>query len=77
MLRALAGQSESNWKEATSAAERAITSRIKLWDGILAHLRNTEQATNSERPTSNGARRDDGCEGTNLLRGGGPRVTIG
>ena len=30
MLTALAGQSESNWQEATSAAERAITSRIKL-----------------------------------------------
>src|SRR6266446_4784360 len=28
MLTALAGQSDSNWKEATSAAERAITSRI-------------------------------------------------
>jgi hypothetical protein len=37
MLTALAGQSESNWKEATSAAERAITSRIKLWDSVVAH----------------------------------------
>ncbi len=43
MLTALAGQSESNWKEAASAAERAITSRIKLWDSVLAHLENTEK----------------------------------
>jgi hypothetical protein len=43
MLTALAGQSESNWKEAAGAAERAITSRIKLWDSVLAHLENTEK----------------------------------
>jgi DUF3050 family protein len=40
MLMTLAGESESNWKQATSAAERAIGSRIKLWDSVLAHLRN-------------------------------------
>jgi DUF3050 family protein len=38
MLIALAGQRETNWKEATSAAERAITSRIRLWDSILGLL---------------------------------------
>jgi hypothetical protein len=48
MLTALAGQSESNWKEAASAAERAITSRIKLWDSVLAHLRNTEKKRGSD-----------------------------
>jgi DUF3050 family protein len=42
MLTALAGQSESNWAEATSAAERAITSRIKLWDGLLTHVKHVE-----------------------------------
>jgi Protein of unknown function (DUF3050) len=40
MLMTLAGRSESNWKEATSAAKSAIGSRIKLWDSVLAHLRN-------------------------------------
>ena len=40
MLMTLAGQDESNWKQATCAAERAITSRIKLWDRIQAHLKN-------------------------------------
>jgi DUF3050 family protein len=43
MLMVLAGQCESNWKQATSAAEQAITSRIRLWDTILAGLRRTER----------------------------------
>jgi Protein of unknown function (DUF3050) len=38
MLITLAGQDESSWKQATSAAELAITSRIKLWDSVQAHL---------------------------------------
>ena len=40
MLMALAGQNESRWKEATCAAERAITNRIQLWDSVLLHLKN-------------------------------------
>jgi hypothetical protein len=40
MLMTLAGQDESSWKQATCAAERAITSRIKLWDSVRTHLRN-------------------------------------
>ena len=40
MLMTLAGRDERSWKQATCAAERAITSRIKLWDGVLAHLKN-------------------------------------
>ena len=47
MLTALAGQSESNWEEATSAAERAITSRIKLWDSVLTHAKHREEEENS------------------------------
>jgi hypothetical protein len=47
MLTALAGQSESNWKEATSAAERVITSRIKLWDSVLTHIKHTKEEENS------------------------------
>jgi hypothetical protein len=47
MLTALAGQSESNWKEATSAAVRAITSRIKLWDSVLTHAKHKEEEENS------------------------------
>jgi Protein of unknown function (DUF3050) len=43
MLIALAGQRESNWHEATSAAARAITNRIRLWDNILALLNNNDQ----------------------------------
>jgi hypothetical protein len=39
MLLALAGQSEAKWQQATSAAERAITHRIKLWDSVLAYLK--------------------------------------
>jgi hypothetical protein len=55
MLTALAGQSESNWKEAAGAAERAISSRIKLWDSVLAHLKNTEKKRNSDLFANNGA----------------------
>ena len=47
MLTALAGQSESNWKEAAGAAERAITSRIKLWDSVLTHAKHKEEEENS------------------------------
>jgi hypothetical protein len=43
MLTALAGQSESNWKEATGAAERAITSRIRLWDSVLTYVKHTKE----------------------------------
>jgi hypothetical protein len=42
MLTVLAGRSESNWKLATGAAKCAITSRIRLWDSVLAHLGNKE-----------------------------------
>jgi len=38
MLITLAGWDESSWKQATCAAELAITSRIKLWDSVQAHL---------------------------------------
>ena len=64
MLTALAGQSESNWKEATSAAERAITSRIKLWDSVLAHLKNTEKKRGSDLLANRvtGCRACDGIE---------------
>jgi hypothetical protein len=41
MLMALAGQDEERWMEATNAARRAITSRIRLWNGVVAHLRNS------------------------------------
>lgn len=47
MLTVLAGRCESNWKQATSAAEQAITSRIRLWDSILADLRRTERKKRS------------------------------
>jgi hypothetical protein len=43
MLMALAGHHESTWREATSAAERAITARIRLWDSVRAHLKNTKE----------------------------------
>jgi len=43
MLMTLAGQRESNWQEATSAAKRAITSRIQLWDSVRASLLDTEK----------------------------------
>jgi hypothetical protein len=55
MLTALAGQSESNWKEAASAAERAITSRIKLWDSVLAYAKHREEEENSRLLVSNRA----------------------
>jgi Protein of unknown function (DUF3050) len=40
MLMTLAGQNEASWRQATCAAERAITSRIRLWDAIQSHLKN-------------------------------------
>jgi len=55
MLTALAGQSESNWKEAASAAERAITSRIKLWDSVLTHAKHGEQEENRRLLVNNRA----------------------
>ena len=42
MLIALAGQSEAKWQQATIAAQRAITHRIRLWDSILALLNANE-----------------------------------
>ena len=38
MLITLAGQDESSWKQAASAAELAIVSRIKLWDSVQTYL---------------------------------------
>jgi Protein of unknown function (DUF3050) len=52
MLIALAGQHESNWQEATSAAARAITNRIRLWDSILALLRSGNVVTFRREPVS-------------------------
>jgi hypothetical protein len=45
MLTTLAGQRESNWQKAASAAQRAIISRIQLWDNVHAWL----QATGERR----------------------------
>jgi hypothetical protein len=42
MLTTLAGQAESNWQQATSAAMGAIASRIQLWDSVCARLKITE-----------------------------------
>jgi Protein of unknown function (DUF3050) len=39
MLMALAGEDEDKWLEANHAARRALTSRIRLWDGVVAHLK--------------------------------------
>src|SRR4029077_13173646 len=39
MLTTLAGEDEDKWREANHAARRALTSRIRLWDGVVAHLR--------------------------------------
>jgi hypothetical protein len=40
MLMSLAGEDEDKWMEATEAARSAIISRIRLWDSVIAHLRN-------------------------------------
>jgi hypothetical protein len=39
MLIALAAENEDKWLEATVASQRALISRIKLWDGVVAHLK--------------------------------------
>jgi hypothetical protein len=49
MLTTLAGHRESNWQEATSAAQWAITSRIRLWDSVRACLKVTETNCHSAR----------------------------
>jgi len=41
MLMALAGQDEERWMQATDAARRAISSRIRLWDSVVAPLGNS------------------------------------
>ena len=38
MLTCLAGRRESNWQAAATAAQRALTSRIKLWDSVRTWL---------------------------------------
>lgn len=40
MLTALAGEDEDKWMEAARAARQALASRIRLWDGVVAHLKN-------------------------------------
>jgi hypothetical protein len=42
MLIALAGTHEARWQQATSAAEQAITNRIRLWDSILTLLKDKD-----------------------------------
>jgi Protein of unknown function (DUF3050) len=39
MLITLAAENEDKWLEATVASQRALISRIKLWDGVVAHLK--------------------------------------
>ena len=41
MLMSLAGDDEDKWLQATEAARSAIISRIRLWDSVMAHLRNS------------------------------------
>jgi hypothetical protein len=38
MLISLARRNATGWKEATRAAQHAITARIRLWDGVQARL---------------------------------------
>jgi hypothetical protein len=52
MLTTLAGRRESNWQKAASAAQRAIASRIRLWDIVLACLQKTER--NADLPAVEG-----------------------
>ena len=42
MLMTLAGRRQSNWQIAASAAQRAIASRIQLWDCVRASLSKTQ-----------------------------------
>jgi Protein of unknown function (DUF3050) len=44
MLTMLAGQRESNWQKAAGAAQRAIISRIQLWDSVRAWLQKPERS---------------------------------
>jgi hypothetical protein len=39
LLEEVCGRDESQWRTATAAAHRALTSRIALWDGTLARVR--------------------------------------
>jgi hypothetical protein len=39
MLIALAAVDQDKWLEATLASQRALISRIKFWDGVVAHLK--------------------------------------
>jgi Protein of unknown function (DUF3050) len=56
MLTTLAGERESNWQKATSAAQRAITSRMRLWNSIRALLADAQAKRASSLPltTNNG-----------------------
>jgi hypothetical protein len=52
MLTILVGRRESNWQEATSAAKRAITSRIQLWDSVRVWLKKSEEKRRFCLPTT-------------------------
>jgi hypothetical protein len=43
MLMVLAGEDQAKWLEAGKAAQRALTSRIRLWDGVVAHLKTNDR----------------------------------
>jgi len=43
MLATLAGRRQSNWHKAATAAQRAITSRIQLWNSVRASLSDPQE----------------------------------
>jgi hypothetical protein len=43
MLTTLAGHRQSNWEKAAIAAQRAIASRIRLWDSVRASFSKTQE----------------------------------
>jgi hypothetical protein len=43
MLTTLAGERQSNWQKAAMPAQRAIASRIRLWDSIHASFSKTQE----------------------------------
>jgi len=46
MVEALCGNDDAKWNEAQVYVERALKSRIALWDGVLATIQAAELASN-------------------------------
>ena len=41
MVKEICGNDEKKWEEATEAAQKTMSCRIRFWDGILSQINST------------------------------------